>query len=526
VSRLAQYAAELVALESVAGARITAEALCGGHKKQLRAVLDTARWIILLCSRRAGKTKSIAFRFLLRSLNRPGSICVYIALTKPQARNVAMWEPIWKPLLEQCGLRKGIDYKNDETEMITTFANGSVCRFTGASDVRVIETELGGQLDEVVIDEAQSSPASVLGPLVSRILTNSLTDRRGTIVLAGTIPETDGGVFMDRWKNSNWSKHNWSQMENPHMADPYGELMEYLAANPGLTIDSPIIQRERFGRFVYDPNATAYTYSSELNGYNPVLLPWADEVMRDGIKMPPNDAFPNGRIFIPSGLMMAAAPEPWVEWISIAVDEAARRDRVAVQAIGWGKRSHRIQHLFDWTSEPGKKYTQGEIYAVAGLVRQRYGVNGRGVLPMKRDAGSSPNAIDTLMRDFGIPIIIAAKKGDRKAGVERCNTTLVDGRDMIMRGSCLEEDLQKSKWDKDARERGAWEWDRSWHPDAGDSWRYAKEHYFDAFEPAKPAKTLEQLDADHTAALYAPKIDYGIPGSGDYGAGGGGYGPE
>lgn len=483
--------AELVAIEAASGPAITAEALCGAHLKQLRAVCDTSRWIILLCSRRAGKTKSIAFRFLLRSLNKPGSICVYIALTKPQARNVAMWDPIWKPLLDQCGLRKGIDYKNDETEMITTFSNGSVCRFTGASDVRVIETELGGQLDEVVIDEAQSSPASVLGPLVSRILTNSLTDRRGTIVLAGTIPETDGGVFMDKWKTSNWSKHNWSQMENPHMLDPMGELQEYLAANPGLTIDSPIIQRERFGRFVYDPNATAYSYDADLNGYVPTLMDWAPQTMRDGIRMPVTEAFPNGRLFYPSGLMMAAQPEPWVEWISIAVDEAARRDRVAVEAIGWGSKSHRIQHLFDWTSEPGKKYSQGEIYAVAGLVRAQYGVNGRGILPMKRDAGSSPNAIDTLERDYGIPIVLAARKGDRKMAVDRVNTTLVDGRAMIMKGSCLEEDMLKCKWDKQARERGAWEWDRSWHPDAGDSYRYAMEHYFDGYQAPAPDRTKE-----------------------------------
>lgn len=520
-------ALELASLETVTRPAITAELLCGKHVKQLRAVKDTSRFIILLCSRRAGKTNGIAIRFLLRSLNRPGSRCVYIALTKPQARNVAMWEPLWKPLLKSLLGPPGKAYKNDETEMITTFANGSAVRFTGASDIRVIETELGSAIDEVCLDESQSSPASVLHPLVTRILPNCLSDRRGTMILAGTIPETDGGVFMDKWKNSNWSKHNWSKMENPHVNDPMGELMEYLAATPGLTQESPVIQREYFGRFVYDKNATAYSYSPELNGYAATLLPWAEETMRDGIRMPANEAFPGGRVFIPSGLMMAAAPEPWVEWVSIAVDEAARRDRVAIEAIGWGKGSHRVQHLFDWTSEPGMKYTQGEIYAVAALVRARYGVNGRGVLPMKRDAGSSPNAIDTLQRDYGIPIVLAARKGDRKAGVDRCNTALVDGRMMVMNGSCLEEDMLKSKWDKDARVRGAWEWDRSWHPDAGDSYRYAMEHYWDAHEAPKKAKTHEELDAEHNASLYAPKApDYGISGPESYGFGGGGYGPE
>jgi hypothetical protein len=317
----------------------TAESLCGGprrlHAKQLAAVLDTARFIILLCSRRAGKTVAILNRFVLRCSKRPSN-CVYIALTKDQARTIAWDPPVgigWKRLIRE-HFGEASDSWHNETRMVTTFPNGSQVRFTGASDVKHIETELGSSIDEVVIDESQSSPLSVLHPLVSRILPNCLTDRRGTMILAGTIPEVDGGLFMDKWKNSNWSKHNWSQMENPHMVDPMGELMEQLAANPGLTLDSPVIQRERFGKFVYDKNATAYTYDIGLNGYAPTLLPWADEVMATGIVLPAANDNDTKEPWIPSGLMMAAAPMPWVEWISIAVDPGATSDRVSIQAIG------------------------------------------------------------------------------------------------------------------------------------------------------------------------------------------------
>ncbi len=493
--QIAEAAERLVALKAAAPPAFTAQSLTAGHAKQLRAVLDTSRFIILLCSRRAGKTAAIIFRLLLRC-TRTRSNCVYIALTKDQARSI-IWEPAlgigWKRLLQSIYGDASLHWHN-EVRMTTTFPNGSVVHFTGCSDVRKLETELGAQVDEAIVDEAQASPSSVLGPLVFRVLQNSLMDRRGTLLLAGTVPDLDGGVFMDIWRASKWSKHNWSQMDNPHMPHARAELDEFLAMNPGLTINSPVIRRERFGEFVWDKNATAYMYDPDVNGYAPTLLPWADEAMRDGIPMPANDAFPEGRVFIPSGLMMAAAPLPWVEWISIAVDTAARRDRVAVEAIGWGKGSTRIQHLFDWTSAPGAGYSQGEMFAVAGLARRMYGAgHGRGILAMKWDAGSSPNAIDTLQRDFGIPIVLAARKGDRKAGVDRVNTTLNDGRLMIMQGSSVQEDMQKARWDKDIRERGGWDFDRVWHPDASESLRYAMEHYFDAFVPAPPPRPPEDI---------------------------------
>lgn len=493
MNRLAALAAELVDLWADAEAlpQVTAESLCAGHGRQLKAVLDQSRYIIFLCSRRAGKTAAIIFRLLLRCIARRSN-CVYIALTKDQARSI-IWEPAlgigWKRLIQSIYGDESLHWHN-ETRMVTTFPNGSVVHFTGCSDIRKIETELGTQLDEAIVDEAQSSPSSVLWPLVFRVLQNALMDRRGTLLLSGTVPDVDGGVFMDIWKNSTWSKHNWSQMENPHMPHAREELDEFLKMNPGLTIDSPVIQRERFGRFVWDKNATAYTYDADLNGYTPTLLPWGDEIMRTGVPMPATEKFPNGRMFVPSGLVMAAAPMPWVQWVSIAVDEAARRDRVAVEALGWGRDSTQIQHLFDWTSEPGAGYTQGEMYAVAAMVRKQYGTNGRGVLAMKRDAGSSPNAIDTLMRDYEIPVVLAARKGDRKMGIDRVNTALVDGRIQIMRGSAVEEDMLKARWDKSARERGAWEFDRAWHPDASESFRYALEHYFDAYKPPESPKPV------------------------------------
>lgn len=501
-AQLAALADRLVELRAAAPPLFTAESLCGApgklHRKQLAAVTDQSRFILLLCSRRAGKTVAILYRFLLRCAARPSN-CVYIALTKDHARSIAWDPPVgigWKQLLRTV-YGPEADGWHDQTRMVTKFPNGSQVRFTGASDVRVIETELGAALDEVVIDECQSSPASVLAPLITRILPPALGDRRGTLVLAGTIPDVEGGVFLDKWKTSNWSKHNWSQMDNPHMPDPMGELREFLEANPGLTEDSPIIQRERFGRFVYDKNATAYMYDRALNGYTPTLLPWADEAMQEGIRLPPDDHHPEGRIFKPSGVMMAAAPLPWVEWISFAIDPAADSDRVSIQGIGWGSKSHKIQHLFDWTSDPAMKHTTSEMYAVAGLANTRYGrTHGRGLYPWKHDAGSARNTIDNLQRDFGIPIVLAAKKGSLKDGVDRVNTLYREVRLMLMIGGCWEEDAMKARRDPNAWVNGKFAWSSIWHPDASEAGRYALEHYFDGYEapPEKPPEEVRGFD--------------------------------
>ena len=232
------------------------EADAAGHAPQLKLTRDQSRYIIALCSRRAGKTRGIASRILSRCRSRPDQNVIYVALTKTQARMI-MWEPIWKPLLG----RWGIKAKSDESLMTAVFPNGSRVRFTGTDDVRHIETELGAALDEAVIDESQAQTISVLDPLISRILPPALADRAGTLLLAGTVPEVEAGTFLRIWNDpGTYSRHNWSLWDNPHFKEPEKRLQEHLRSRPSTTRESPIIQREWYGRFVFDSSRTAYKY--------------------------------------------------------------------------------------------------------------------------------------------------------------------------------------------------------------------------------------------------------------------------
>lgn len=474
------------------------ESLANGHAKQYAFTLDQARWIIALCSRRAGKTTGIAHRFIRRCMATRGSNCVYIALTKDQARWVTMWEPIWKPLLKALG----IPCKHDETRMITRFENGSICRFTGSDDVRHIETELGSALDEAVLDECQSAPASVLEPLIKRILPPALADRRGTLVMAGTVPDVASGTFWDVWSRSAWSKHNWSMFDNPHIAaNAQADLDEYLANNPGLTVDDPIVQRERFGRFVFDASATAYPYIQELNGYAPEPPTWLAEAYASGLSYchPMQDGSDGG----PRYGLMAAKPKG--NKFAFAIDPGANVDRVTIQGICWGGElpPGHLQHVFDWSSPRGMRLSTHQYYAVAAIAQRHFGQ--LGFVLWRYDAGSSQNTIDNLRRDYGIAVVLAAKKTDLRGQVERVGDLLTQGRAKIMLGSAVEQDFQRARWDADARARGQFRWSANWHPDPSEAFRYAGQDFFAEREKPQPVAYATEIEAHAAAAAKSHK---------------------
>lgn len=455
------------------------EDLTAGHARQLAFCEDKSRWIIALCSRRAGKTTGIAYRMLMRALRGP-SRQVYIALTKGQARHVTMWEPIWLPLLR----RLGIEAKHDQTEMITTFANGSVCRFTGSDDVRHIETELGSALDEAILDECQSASDAVLKPLITRILPPSLADRRGTLLMAGTVPEVEAGMFWDVWSTSDWSKHNWSMFDNPFMPYAREDLEEYLSKNPGITIDDPEIQRERFGNFVFDKNATAYGYIPALNAYTPTMADWLEE-FRASLPEPLRKM---------TACLMAAVPMPGIEYISIAIDPGGG-DRASIEGNGWGTETNVVQHLFDWATVRNANATwdqMGSIYVKAAtMYKSQWGWYDT----------TSQNELDTFSRLYQVPVLKPAVKSDMPGQIRLVRNLCASGRYKVMAGSAMEEDLKKARLDPAARAKGQWKWTAAWHPDPSEANRYSLRPYFDLYQPAAPPPK-DDLEA-HRAEVRA-----------------------
>lgn len=490
---------EALAFRSEVQARLAAmtfEALADGHARQLKLMQDRSRWIVAMCSRRAGKTQGIAGRFARHSLDRPRGNRVYLALTGGQARDI-MWEPIWKPMCERWGLCSDSDH--NETRMITTFPNGSRVRFAGTDDIASIKKELGAGLDEACVDEAQDQKDNVMRDLCVRILSNAMTDRRGTMIVSGVVPEVAAGYFWDLWKLSEWSKHNFSQMENPHLPHAMDELMEYLEKNPGLTIDSPVIQRERFGRFKYDKALTAYRYSPSLNGYQPEAPEWLLELfageLPDYLAEPMRKAklaelpFAHWTEEPVDGAarfgVMAAKPHPGIDRFSGAADPGTS-DRASVSVIGWGETTEEVQKVFEWSTPRGAGMSLGQIAVWMAVANQHYDSD-----CWFWDPGSGKMEIDTFQGDYGLPVIRAAAKPEVAPNIRRVNDLMTKGQYQEMIGSAAEQDFTKARRDPNTPASSPWRWAPGHHPDPSESTRYAINGYYDEYEPPKPPKPIE-----------------------------------
>lgn len=437
---------------------LNANFISAGHAPQRRLLEDKSTSILALCSRRAGKSVAVCSKLAYSALEYPGSTLIYFGATSKAVR-LLIWGPVWQEFRRKWKVG-GVD---NETLMLTKFANGSTVMFVGTDDFRHVETFLGGKLRGVAIDEAQSQPDSVLNPLIDRILPPSLSDLNGWLLLSGTIPDVEAGKFYELWRSSNgWSKHNWNRFANPHIESEKA-LMQHLVTS-GRSADDPIIRRDWFGEFVFSNELTAFGYDRKKAGY-------------DGN--------------YPAGL----------EYFSVGVDPGTR-DRTAIVVWGWNSKDHNIYHVHEWVTPRNSNTHLSDIAAQLSIIAKRFSP-----IPFwYMDMGGSNMAIDTFARDYGIPTVHAAKKQDRVGQVKRLADLLNAGRAKVRIGSELEQDLMKASWDKDARSVGRYEWSSSWHPDVADAGRYAAQGYFDFYVAPKVKEDVKVADSRKEAELWTATL--------------------
>jgi hypothetical protein len=457
---------ELAALSTylTAGSNFTPEAVCNGHVPQLELVRARERNVLGLCSRRAGKSTGLCE---LSADDHQGAQ-IFFGPTKPAVR-MSIWAGIWLPFCT--AWRLPVDH--NDTRMVTTFDDGNIIAFTGTDDLRHVETYLGNKLWRAIVDEAQSQPDSVLVPLVERILPPALSDAAkrggGQLILAGTIPEVPAGLFYRLWLHGKgWRKLNWSRLDNPHMGSRDEQLRvldEYLLTS-GRDINDPLVRRDWFGEFVFDADDRAYRYVDERNGYDSL----------DGVKL---DRF------------------------SVGIDPGAH-DRTAITVIGWSSDHRDVYQVAEWVTGTDAQTTWSQIGEQLKAIRQRWRPSW-----YFYDAGGSKMTLDVFARDFGIPVVAAARKTDLAGQVSRLNDLLVAGRFKVQRGSALETDFVRTQWDKDARARGLWRWSSHNHPDVADSCRYALQAYFDAYrEPAPTKRVVDPFDIEMARAAAEASLPY------------------
>jgi hypothetical protein len=242
--------------------------------EQAAYVNDPSQLIMLLCTRRAGKSLGVGRRLYKAALKRPGSSCLYIALTRDSAKKI-MWKDVLKPLNKQ--FRLGAKF--NETNLTVTLPNGSVIYLLGVDTTEEEKEKLLGQrYVEVAIDEAASFSID-LHALVYGILKPAVADFRGTICLVGTPGNLKRGIYFEltngqnpcnpgTWQKSGWSGHRWDTTRNPYMRENWlAEIEELKANNPGIE-QTPLFQQHYLGLWVIDESKLVYRYQIGRNDFD------------------------------------------------------------------------------------------------------------------------------------------------------------------------------------------------------------------------------------------------------------------
>jgi hypothetical protein len=223
-----------------------------------------AKYRTASCSRRAGKSVGGAALLIDSALKKAGCIALYITLTRVNAKRI-MWGP-----LKRVNKEKRLGGEPKEAELRIDFPNGSSIYLVGANNKDEIEKFRGMPIAMVVLDEAQL--LTNLRELVDEVLVPALMDYDGKVVLAGTPGPVPVGYFHECINSEAWEHFGWTVFDNPWIKEkssktPQQHLEEELTRR-GVTVDEPSIQREWFGRWVYDPNALVFRYDGAKNHYD------------------------------------------------------------------------------------------------------------------------------------------------------------------------------------------------------------------------------------------------------------------
>lgn len=255
--------------------------------QQLKFVQDTALNKIAVCSRRAGKSTSIAADLVLTAVNTPECTALYITGSRSDAKKI-----IWREILKFNRLH-ALGGVPNISELTLSFANDSVVRLHGAKDEGEID-KIRGQLPpikKVFIDEAQKIRDSILTQLVDDVLEPALLDYGASISLLGTPGSIPTGYFYRMAHNLRqdgtplptkvWSVHGWTFFDNPFIAQKskssHQELLNRVLKRRGLTLDDPTIQREYFGKWTLDVESLLIRYDAKKNHFEDLptfKTPW------------------------------------------------------------------------------------------------------------------------------------------------------------------------------------------------------------------------------------------------------------
>lgn len=363
------------------------------------------RFRTAVCSRRSGKTVGIVADMFDTCLLEPNIICLYITMTKQNARNI-----IWADI-ERIKDKYNLECKLDQTRLSVKFPNGSKIAIEGVKDRTEIEKYRGWKLRKCYIDECQSFKP-YLAELVKDVIIPALRDLRGELYLTGTPGPVPAGTFYDYSHSSNWKNYKWTAFDNPYMHDPKKglDLNKTLAEERVLfDIDEsdPGYQRETYGIWVEDLDSLVYKFSPASNIYE---------------KLPESKSW------------------EYIFGIDIGFNDA---DAIAVLAFN---ADSKMVYLVEELITPKQDITA--LSEQIHRLKDEYEP-----LKMVMDAGALGKKIqEEMVQRYGLSIH-AAEKTRKVEFIELLNDDLRRARFQAFKGSIFQDDAARVQWDRESKIR-------------------------------------------------------------------------
>lgn len=176
------------------------------HKNQAVIADDPARFKVIRCGRRFGKTTLAISLLEEEALLKPDSLFYYIAPTYKQAKSIA-WDML---LMSVRDLPKVLVDKTNESELYVQFANGSRIFIKGADNPDSLR---GVGLNGAVLDEYADMKPNVY----DEIIEPALADKEGFAIFIGTPKGFNHfyTLFTKAETLDGWSTYHFTTYDNP-----------------------------------------------------------------------------------------------------------------------------------------------------------------------------------------------------------------------------------------------------------------------------------------------------------------------
>jgi hypothetical protein len=429
--------------QRVAIPQFTIEEYC--FPEQIRFIQDPENFATAVCSRRSGKTVACAADLVYTAQKRPGTVSLYITLSRASAKRI-----VWPEILE-LNRKYQLNGTTNMADLSMTFPNGSVIYLSGAKDKSEIEKFRGLPLALCYIDEAQAF-GSFIEELIDQVISKALYDYNGRLRVIGTPPPLEVGYFYDICqgeKSHLWSHHHWNMLQNPWLEKKSGltplQLIEKDCKRMGVEIDNATIQRECFGVWRTDSNALVFKYNKELNNYDelPVVKGTGNWNYIIGIDLGYDDADALAVLAYHDNLNAV-----------FLVEETTRTKQT-------------LSDLIDLISSKIGRYNPHAIVMDAG--------------------GLGKKIVESISSRFSIGIK-AAEKTRKFEYIELLNDSMRTGRFFAHADGKFAEDSQKVEWDKDKSTGDRLVVSNRFHSDITDAVLYAfreSQHYLSVPDPDK-----------------------------------------